>query len=209
LIIYAFTILYFNTTGMRRTSHGQTKEPILEYILREIRFTKAAKHIKDNSTVADLGCGYEGKFLQSISKRIRDGVGFDISIKHPRLPNNIVFKKANLNIKFDNNRKLFDNVTALAVIEHIENPEKFIKNIRAILKKNGKLIITTPHKRGKWLLELLSNFLGLISKYEIHDHKRYYDEKSIKKLFKVSNLKLEKVETFLFGLNLFATARKL
>lgn len=193
---------------MRNISHGQIKEPILEYLLREWRFIKVVKYIKNGSTVADLGCGYEGKFLQKISKKIKYGMGFDISLKHTSLPNNIVFKKADLDEKFDNNEKLFDYVTALAVLEHIEKPEKFIKNIKTILKKGGRLIITTPHRRGKFLLELLSKGLGLISKYEIVDHKNYYDEHSIKKLFKLTKLKVEKVETFEFGHNLFCIARK-
>lgn len=193
---------------MRNVSHGQIKEPILEYLLREWRFTIAAKHINSGSNVADLGCGYEGKFLQKISKKIKYGIGFDISLKHTSLPNNIIFKKTDINHKFDNNGKLFDYVTALAVLEHIEKPQKFIKNIKSILKNGGRLIITTPHRRGKFLLELLSKGLGLISKYEIVDHKNYYDEYSIKKLFKLTKLKIEKIETFEFGHNLFCIARK-
>lgn len=194
---------------MRKVSNGQNKEPILEYILREIRFAKVIGFVPNNSIVADLGCGYEGKFLQRISNKIKKGVGFDISIKHTKLPGNITFKKVDLNKKFNNNNeKGFDYITALAVIEHVEDPEKFIKNIKSMLKKNGKLIITTPHKRGKWILDILSDNLKLISKYEIHDHKRYYDEKTIKKLFKSANMKIERLETFWFFQNLFAVAKK-
>lgn len=195
---------------MRKVSHGQDREPILEYILREIRFAKVIGFVPRDSIVADLGCGYEGKFLQRISNKIKKGVGFDISIKHTKLPGNITFKKVDLNRKFNNNNeKGFDYVTALAVLEHVEDPEKFIKNIKSMLKKDGKLIITTPHKRGKWILNILSDNLKLISKYEIHDHKRYYDEKAVKKLFKSAGMKIERVETFWFFQNLFAIARKI
>jgi 2-polyprenyl-3-methyl-5-hydroxy-6-metoxy-1,4-benzoquinol methylase len=196
----------------RTKSHLQKKGPLLEYILEyilgEIRFRKVEKYIENGSIVADLGCGYNGNFLRKISQKIKLGVGFDISLKHSSLPNNIVFKKTNLDDKFENNGILFDYVTALAVLEHMERPEEFIKNIKSILKKGGRLIITTPHKRGKRLLELLSKGLGLISKYEIVDHKNYYDEYSIKKLFKSTKLKIEQVEVFEFGYNLLCIARR-
>ncbi|KKU98756.1 MAG: Methyltransferase type 11, partial [Candidatus Jorgensenbacteria bacterium GW2011_GWC1_48_8] len=44
-----------------------------------------------------------------------------------------------------NNRK-FDLIIAIELVEHLSNPEKFIKNCFSILKPNGRVLITTPNK---------------------------------------------------------------
>lgn len=195
---------------MRKISHAQNKEPILEYILSEIRLKKAESYIKDGSIVADLGCGYNGNFLRKISNKISLGVGYDVSVKNKNLPKNIFLRISNINKKINTKGKRFDIVTALAVIEHVKNPESFLKNVRGMLKKGGKVIITTPHKNGKIILEFLSYKLGLISRDEIDDHKNYYDQKTLRDLLKKSGYKILDINSFGLGwLNIFCRAQKI
>jgi SAM-dependent methyltransferase len=42
----------------------------------------------------------------------------------------------------------FDTVLALEIIEHIENPTQFIRNCCKLLKKGGRLILSTPNATG-------------------------------------------------------------
>lgn len=42
-------------------------------------------------------------------------------------------------------KQVFDLVTSTEVIEHVENPIGFLRNIRALLKPGGFAIITTPN----------------------------------------------------------------
>ncbi len=66
----------------------------------------------------------------------------------------------------------FDCITAGELIEHLENPEKFIKECKRILKQGGVLIITTPNKKSWW---------NRITKaYEHKYHKNLFDINSIK-----------------------------
>ena len=167
------------------------------------------KYIKKGSVVADLGCGYKGNFLKAVSNKIKNGVGYDASVTKHGLPKNIALIKIDLNKKFNSRGGIFDAITVLAVLEHVENPENFLKQIKMLLKKGGNVIITTPHKRSKKLLEFLSFDLGLISKAEIKDHKNYFDEKSLKKLLAQTGFKISNIGSFQFGLNLFCLAKKI
>jgi 2-polyprenyl-3-methyl-5-hydroxy-6-metoxy-1,4-benzoquinol methylase len=191
----------------RKTSHTENREPVLEYVLSWIRFQTAQKYIAKNSTVADLGCGYNATFLKRLSQNILKGVGYDVSVAKRGLPKNITLKEINLN-KSVGGPSSFDNVTALAILEHVKNPARFINQIKSILRKSGKFIITTPHKRSKPILEFLSS-QGLISKDEITDHKNYFDEALLGKTLKNSGYKIIKLETFSLGLNIICVAKKI
>lgn len=191
----------------RKKSHFQDKEPVFEYLLGWLRFKKAEPYIRKNSIVADLGCGYNGNFLTQIAPLIKLGVGYDVSVAKRNLPKNIVLKKSDLNKIIGKKRNYYDSITALAVLEHVGNPEKFIKNTVLMLKKGGKLIITTPHRHLKPILELFSVF-GIISKNEIEDHKTYFTNNTLRKLLKSQGMKIVRLETFELSFNIFAVARK-
>lgn len=63
---------------------------------------------------------------------------------------NIKIKLQNLNDKLNYKENMFDCVISGEVLEHLENPSKFLKEIKRILKNNGKLIITTPNYFSLW-----------------------------------------------------------
>jgi 2-polyprenyl-3-methyl-5-hydroxy-6-metoxy-1,4-benzoquinol methylase len=103
-----------------------------------------------------------------------------------------------------------DVVTALAVVEHLEAPENFFRESFRILKPGGVLLLTTPSRFAKPILEFLAFRLGWISRKEIADHKRYYTKKLlVQELceagFSSCNIRLE---YFQLGFNLFGMVRK-
>lgn len=193
---------------MRKLSHFEGKEPILEILLREIRFAVASKYIKSNSIVADFGCGYHGEFLNRISNKIKLGFGYDLSVNNSKNKKNIKLTKLDINKINSLTKNKFDYITTLAVLEHVSNPNEYIKRLTSKLKRNGKLIITTPHKRSKFLLELLSFKLGLVSKDEISDHKTYFTELTLKEIINKNKLKIIELKTFEFGFNLLCVVKK-
>lgn len=58
---------------------------------------------------------------------------------------NIECSKVDLNKRLPYEASSFDYVTCVEGIEHIENPWHLIREFSRILKKDGKLIITTPN----------------------------------------------------------------
>ncbi|MFM2042581.1 MAG: hypothetical protein RLY86_1157 [Pseudomonadota bacterium] len=48
----------------------------------------------------------------------------------------------------------FDAVTALEIIEHLENPWDFARKLRALLKPGGRLLLTTPNVEDPDAVEL-------------------------------------------------------
>jgi len=94
----------------------------------------------------------------------------------------------------------FENVTMLAVIEHIENVKGLLSECKRVLKDNGRLIITTPAKRAKPILDIFSK-IYLVDDRMISQHKRYYTRKTLKSLLELY-FKEVKVIPFQFGFNL-------
>lgn len=182
------------------------KESYLDAIIRKLREEKIIKLIPRNSLVCDLGCG-SGKLLYFIACNIKDGVGVDKNIEQSKLAN-ITFIKADLENKLKLSSNKFDVVTCLAVLEHLNKPENLIKESYKILKKNGKLIITTPSRLSKPILEFLAK-LNLINRQHIKEHKNYFSKEKLKIMLKKTGFKDIKISSFEFGMNNLVIARKL
>ena len=101
--------------------------------------------------ILDVGC--DSHFLHDEIKN-DNMIGLDVIIKHVR--NKVM--KANgqyMPIKSES----FDSVVAGELIEHLEKPEIFLKECYRILKKNGRLIITTPNRESWWNMITKSYFI--------------------------------------------------
>ncbi len=67
------------------------------------------------------------------------------------------------NSKYSELIEKFDTVIALNVIEHITDDSLAIQNAKALLKRNGKLVILVP--AGKWLYNSIDRELGHNKRY--------------------------------------------
>lgn len=105
------------------------------------------KYLRTGDLVLDLACGtgYGTKWL--LEKGVCP-VGVDISktnivfAKH-RYPG-IEFKVGSADdIPFDDNT--FDKVVSVETLEHVENDDGFLGEVKRVLKPGGGFLVTTPH----------------------------------------------------------------
>ena len=115
------------------TNEKNFKLKQLKYIISYLKKKKPCK-------ILDIGCGHGWMLSKLDSKWDKHGV--EIS-KFASINASKYCKIFNGNFdKFK--KKNFDIITALHVIEHHPNPEKFIKNIYSKLRPNGVFILETP-----------------------------------------------------------------
>ncbi|MDD4938197.1 MAG: class I SAM-dependent methyltransferase [Candidatus Shapirobacteria bacterium] len=175
-----------------------------------LRLQKVIKLVEKNDIILDFGCGSQGYFLKSVSKKIGKGIGIDYDVKNTE-NENLEFIKQKFSGVLSFKKEVFDKVFLLAVLEHI--PEKLViklfEEFNRVLKKDGLVVLTTPTSFGKNILEFLAYKLHIISEGEIRDHKKYYSKQEIFKLAGLSGFRLADYKLFQFGINSRAILKKI
>lgn len=122
------------------------------------RFKAISKALQDYEfkKVLDAGCGDGeiGKMLQ-IERRVNVH-GVDISRKGVDLANKkgLHAKVADISVHIPFRSNTFDLVISSETIEHVLNPDIFLKEIYRVLKPGGIILITTPNL-SSWLNRLI------------------------------------------------------
>lgn len=162
--------------------------------------------------ILDAGCG-NGKLGSEIKQAVGAEVyGVDISSENCKKSSSegLITKEANLNEKIPFEDKFFDAVFAGDIIEHLINPDQFLKEAKRVLKENGCLIIITPnlaswHNRLLLLLGLMpygietsieKNFGFGMFKTKMNKpagHLRGYTLGAIKEMLEYYGFKIEKI----------------
>lgn len=173
---------------------------------RVIRNKRVAEHVPQGATMLDIGCGSDYYLLKEVKDKIKSGVGMDIVVKNRR-HGNITIRKTKIDEKLPFKPNSFDVATMIAFIEHLDKPEKVLAEVRRVLKKDGKIIITTPMGRAKPFWETLVK-LGLTEEKTTEDHKHYFTPKEIEGLLKRNGFAVDVSENFELGMNYIAVGRK-
>ena len=119
---------------------------------RELLAIKIMSHRlqSDSTKMLDLGCG-DGCFLEALSKRFAnwklsgaDGSSVQISKAQLRLPS-AELKIADFSASLPFADSEFDVLFIGEIIEHMINPDDFLKEARRVLKDGGLICLTTPN----------------------------------------------------------------
>lgn len=180
----------------------------LDKYLQKRRFKIAAKLIRPNSKILDIG-GHRGEFFSFLKNKQIAGICLDphcIPSDNFDMPE-VKCIKSTFPCDALTNEK-FDYITVLAVFEHIplNNQAEFAKSCYTLIDKGGKVIITVPAPAVDSILKILK-FVRVIDGMDTHQHFGYEVKKTIP-IFESAGFALEIHKQFEFGLNHFFVFRK-
>jgi 2-polyprenyl-3-methyl-5-hydroxy-6-metoxy-1,4-benzoquinol methylase len=107
-------------------------------------------------TLADVGCG-GGNLWRELGPSFSRCVGVD-AVRYDGLPDDVDFIRADLDrLPLPLADGAADVVAAVEVIEHLENPRAFCRELARIARPGGWIVVTTPNQLS--LLSLLTLLL--------------------------------------------------
>lgn len=164
-----------------------------------VKFNFVGKKIDKRCKHLDIGCG-PGTFISLLKKT--KSIGIDIS------KNQIFYAKKNYENRYKSFRTYknkiplknnsIDTISLIELIEHLEDKDLalLMKECKRVLKKNGKIIFTTPNYFSLWpILEIILNFVSPFS-YK-HQHINKFNKKKLIIFLKSHNLKIDKIGSFI------------
>ncbi|MEO6883794.1 MAG: class I SAM-dependent methyltransferase [Bacteroidia bacterium] len=148
------------------------------------------KYRKTNK-ILDIGCG-DGYFLEVAKKRGWQtfGTEFTDEAMETCVKKGITIHQGILN-SANYSKDNFDVITSFEVIEHINNPQSELENIREILRLGGLFYFTTPNFNSISRLVLKQNWNVI----EYPEHLSYYTPKTINVFFQKNNFRKIKLDT--------------
>lgn len=87
------------------------------------------------------GSGYTSAILNDMGFNV---TAYDINTDQ-FVPEEIPIKKANLNEPINEKKQSLTGALALEVIEHLENPKSFLRELGRIIKPGGGVVLSTPN----------------------------------------------------------------
>jgi 2-polyprenyl-6-hydroxyphenyl methylase/3-demethylubiquinone-9 3-methyltransferase len=184
----------------------------LDYIINKVTShynikTKEEPHFFSNLHVLDVGCG-GGLISTPLSK-----LGFKVTAidalednihtaKHHAQENNLNINYLKATIEELPENKLYDIITCLEVIEHVDNLPSFIHNIIKHLKPNGMIIISTINRSHKaYILSIIvaEYLLGLVPK-GTHDYSKFIKPSEIYEIIKNSAVNIKELKGLVFDI---------
>jgi SAM-dependent methyltransferase len=139
-----------------------------------------------SDTILDIGCG-SGLMLNTL-ENIGNTSGMDMSDEAIEFSSEIftgTIKKGSLPDDVPYPSDYFSLITALDVIEHIDDDLASLKTVRGLLKSKGKAVITVPAYMSLW-----SHF------DELNEHKRRYTLNELHQKLLLAGFEIEKISYY-------------
>ena len=174
----------------------------LQFILNNFDKSIKKKH------VLDIGCG-GGLISESLAKINAQVTGIDENIynikqakEHAKINSlKITYKNQSLDLFFKKNKKKFDLILCLEVLEHVDNVEKTIEKISKLMNPDGTLILSTINRNLKSLI-----FAKIFGEYVLnwipigtHQFEKFLKPKEIAEFLKLKKIKIKKIKGMEFN----------
>jgi 2-polyprenyl-3-methyl-5-hydroxy-6-metoxy-1,4-benzoquinol methylase len=139
-----------------------------EKLVEQSRYEFAAKFVRETDHVLDIACG-AGTGCEILAGAARHGrvLGIDLEknanfkTMESHIPNVNFLVGDVMEMKLHN---VFDRIVSLETIEHLEQPKKFLGQLRDILADDGLMVISVPKKMSEAYLDRPLN------PYHVHEY---------------------------------------
>lgn len=173
ILMFKFDSLFRRICGrLLRIYFGIHPKNIGQFGFRQECFLK---YVDANTIVVDLACG-TGYLLKSISEKIKQGYGFELSSRDLFTCNklhyadNLHYEKADI-LKIDyvklKNELNYHTCILSHILEHLTTPEEFLKQI------NAKILLISVPSEENWKTQV-KKYFGIFY-FSDPDHKREYN----------------------------------
>jgi 2-polyprenyl-3-methyl-5-hydroxy-6-metoxy-1,4-benzoquinol methylase len=154
------------------------------------RVDLVSKITPKNGKILEIGSGY-GFFLEEMKKRNYEVIGIEISNERKRISKKITKAKiVDMNImEEDSKLGKFHTIVLFHVLKHISNLNQFLKNIKKMLYKNGKIVIEVPNYDD---YQIKSNYAYKEWNFQ-RAHIHYFTPKTLKSVLQKNGLKEIKI----------------
>ena len=124
--------------------YDEKVRPYTGYPLELCKYLFNRFDMKEGNKLLDVGCG-RGDFLKGFKDISLEVYGLDIEKSNTKILEGLEVRYSNLEKElFPFENQTFDVVFSKSVIEHLFNPDNFIKECHRVLKPGGRIIIMTP-----------------------------------------------------------------
>ena len=165
---------------------------------------------KEFKQVVDLGCGY-GEFGLEVANMVRGGlIGLELSDRECEVSkkNGISVVQTDLNDPLPLKDKSVDLAISIQVIEHLIQTDKFLDEVKRVLKKDGVFLMTTVNLAAvQYRVMLLLGMQPIClhpSVYQVYPlkklnpvygHKSVFTFEALKEVLQKHGMKIEKAYT--------------
>ena len=159
-----------------------------------LRVIKSYKNDTDSLSLLDIGTA-DGLMLDRLCHdlNIQTAVGLDFSaelLKTNSHHTSHFIQAEAMELPFDDG--VFDVVVATAVIEHVPEPEKMVKECNRVLRQEGICVFTTPDP----FFEHVATKIGHLKDEQ---HQKTFKLSELRSLFELQGLKILKAEKFMMS----------
>jgi ubiquinone/menaquinone biosynthesis C-methylase UbiE len=172
----------------------------IDHFIARLRFRAALPHIWTGAKVCDLGCGLEAAFLDYAADKISAGVGVDDQVEDG-VRGRWKRVRADLRSPLPFPDGEFDHVVMLAVLEHLTEPEKVLREAFRVIAPGGSLIMTWPASIVDPILNVLHTFHLISNEMESDEHQKRIPVESLQEMLQKIGFQKFVHRRFEFGLN--------
>lgn len=165
--------------------YDERVRPHTEYPFQLCKYLFNRFKMKRGYKLLDVGCG-RGDFLKGFKDLGLDVCGLDNEKSHSQMLKGIEVRYANIeNEPFPFDSQMLDVVFSKSLIEHLFNPESFMRECNRVLKPAGRVIIMTPD----WISQMKTFF-------DDYTHRQPYTVTAVKDILNIFGFKEVTSELF-------------